>query len=523
MNKTINFIVPLIYFLAGLLSSCNEQTSKQEQPNILFCISDDQSWLHAGAMGDPIVKTPAFDRIASEGILFTHAFCNAPTCTASRSAILTGQDIWRLEEGGTLHSTLPKKFQTYTELLEEAGYSVGYTSKAWSPGKLEPGGRTENPAGQRYDGFQEFFDKRVQDTDAPFCFWLGSSDPHRPYEWLSGLKSGMSPDNVVVPSHLPDDSIVRLDILDYYFEIERFDQRVAQALKLLENAGELDNTLIVVTSDNGMPFPRAKASLYDFGTRMPLAIRWPAGIKKPGRVVDDFVSLKDLAPTYLEAAGIKQLQSTTGRSLSNIFVSTKEGKIDADRNKVFTALERHSGARKGAKGYPCRSIRTYEFLYIRNYEPTRWPSGDPDAQNCVRFIPFGEVDPSPTKTVLIVGKAQGDSIKVPLRGFSADSLLGIMDSTQANYKLFQMAFAKRPAEELYDLSLDPFQLNNVASLPKYTEIKRDLSAQLLQYTKMTSDPRTLGKDAPWDNYPIYYDNPVNKRWYDFVDSWKPPE
>ena len=539
MNKTINFIVPLIFFLAGLLSSCIDQTPKQEHPNILFCISDDQLWLHTGAMGDPIVKTPAFDRIASEGILFTHAFCNAPTCTASRSAIVTGQDIWRLEEGGTLHSTLPKKFQTYTELLKEAGYSVGHTSKGWSPGKLEPGGRTENPAGQRYDSFQEFFDKRIQDTDAPFCFWLGSGDPHRPYEWLSGLKSGMGLDNVVVPSHLPDDSIVRCDILDYYFEIERFDQSVAQALKLLENTGKLDNTLIVVTSDNGMPFPRGKASLYDFGTRMPLAIRWPAGIKRPGRIVDDFVSLKDLAPTYLEAAGIKQLHSTTGRSLSNIFVSTKEGKIDAARNEVFTAMERHSGARKGAKGYPCRAIRTYEFLYIRNYEPTRWPSGDPNAENSVFLIPFGEVNSSPTKTLLMVGKTWGDSIIVPLYmktqqrnmrykkavksvlGFSADSLSGILDSIQENNKLFQIAFAKRPAEELYDLRSDPFQLNNVASLPKYVEIKRELSGQLQQYTKMTSDPRALGKDPQWDSYPIYYDNPINKDWYDFVDSWKP--
>jgi len=488
MNKTINFIVTLNFFLVGLLSSFIEQTPKQEHPNILICISDDQSWLHTGAMGDAIVKTPAFDRIASEGILFTHAFCNAPTCAPSRNAIFTGQDIWRLEEGGNLHCTLPKKFQTFTELLKEAGYSVGYTKKGWGPGRLEPGGRTENPAGQKYDSFQEFFDKRIKGTAAPFCFWLGSYDPHRSYIWRSGLKSGMSLDNVVVPPYLPDDSIVRCDILDYYFEIERFDQSVAQALKLLENAGELDNTLIVVTSDNGMPFPRAKASLYDFGTRMPLSIRWPAVIKSPGRIVDDFVSLKDLAPTFLEAAGIKQLKSMTGRSLNHIFVSTKEGKIDTARNKVFTAMERHDGCRKGGKAYPCRAIHTYEFLYIRNYEPTRWPSGDPDAKNCARGIPFGEVDPSPTKKLL-------------------------MDySTQENYKpFFQRAFAKRPAEELYDLRLDPFQLNNVASLPKYAEIKRDLSTQLQQYTKMTSDPRALGKDAPWDYYP-YYGKRINKNW-----------
>ena len=121
------------------------------RPNILFCISDDQSYAHTGANGDPVVKTPAFDRIAREGLRFTHAFCDAPTCGPSRSAILTGQPIWRLAEAGNIHSTLPAKFTTYTELLAEAGYSVGYTGKGWSPGRLEPGGRTTNPAGEPFN------------------------------------------------------------------------------------------------------------------------------------------------------------------------------------------------------------------------------------------------------------------------------------------------------------------------------------------------------------------------------------
>ncbi|MGY8695032.1 MAG: sulfatase-like hydrolase/transferase, partial [Verrucomicrobiia bacterium] len=122
------------------------------RPNILFCISDDQSYAHAGANGDPVVKTPAFDRVAREGIRFTRAFCDAPTCGPSRSAILTGQSIWRLEEAGNIHSTLPAKFATYTGLLQDAGYKVGYTGKGWSPGRLEPGGRTENPAGELFIG-----------------------------------------------------------------------------------------------------------------------------------------------------------------------------------------------------------------------------------------------------------------------------------------------------------------------------------------------------------------------------------
>ncbi len=336
---------------------------------------------------------------------------------------MTGQDIWRLEEAGNIHSTLPSKFQTYTGLLEDEGYIVGYTMKGWAPGRLEPGGRTGNPAGMKYEGFEEFFEKNIKSTDAPFVFWLGSNDPHRPYKLNSGFKSGMNPDNVVVPPYLPDDPIVRNDILDYYYEIERFDQVVAQAIKLLEDAGELDNTIIVVTSDNGMPFPRAKASLYEAGTRMPLAIRWPYGIRNPGRIVDDFVSLKDMAPTFLEATGIKIPESMTGRSLIPIFVSSKDGKIDTARDRVFTAMERHDGCRKGGKGYPCRAVSTYEFLYIRNYEPTRWPSGDPDAKNCARAIPFGEVDSSPTKDLLME------------------------KCVDPNFKSFyDRAFAKRPAK-----------------------------------------------------------------------------
>ena len=172
------------------------------RPNILLAISDDQSWLHAGAYGDPVVQTPAFDRIAREGVLLTHAFCAAPTCGPSRSAILTGQPIWRLEEGGNIHSTLPSKFEVYTELLEEAGYVVGYTRKGWSPGRLEPGGRTRNPAGKRFDEFDTFL-RRVP-AGQPFCFWLGSFDPHRPYKLGSGRaagkrRSGSSSRNLSMP------------------------------------------------------------------------------------------------------------------------------------------------------------------------------------------------------------------------------------------------------------------------------------------------------------------------------------
>ncbi len=336
------------------------------RPNILLAISDDQSWLHAGAYGDPVVQTPAFDRIAREGVLLTHAFCAAPSCGPSRSAILTGQPIWRLEEGGNIHSTLPSKFEVYTELLEEAGYVVGYTRKGWSPGRLEPGGRTRNPAGKRFDEFDTFL-KRVP-AGQPFCFWLGSFDPHRPYKLGSGRAAGKRLADVRVPPHLPDNELVRSDLLDYYVEVERFDRLVGRALKALEATGQLDDTLVVVTSDHGMPFPRAKASLYDFGSRVPLAVRWPGRIP-PSRRVQDLVSLADLAPTFLEAAGLKPPPTMIATSLLNVLCSSDQGQVDPSREQVYIAMERHDGCRRGGLGYPCRAIRTHDYLYILILNP----------------------------------------------------------------------------------------------------------------------------------------------------------
>ena len=267
-------VIQTLVAAATLCILGSDPLSAETRPNILFCISDDQSYSHTGANGDPVVQTPAFDRIAREGLRFTHAFCDAPTCGPSRSAILTGQHIWRLEEAGNIHSTLPAKFATYTELLAEAGYSVGYTGKGWSPGRLEPGGLTMNPAGQEFKqrtlkppfkairntdyagNFQDFLEQVSEHQ--PFCFWLGTSEPHRGFELGAGMKTGKDPAKVIVPPIFPDNDIVRNDILDYLVEIEHFDSMVARAIAAIEARGQLDNTIVVITSDHGMPFPRGR-------------------------------------------------------------------------------------------------------------------------------------------------------------------------------------------------------------------------------------------------------------------------
>jgi len=453
-----------------------------------------------------VVKTPAFDQVAREGIRFTHAFCDAPTCGPSRSAILTGQPIWRLEEAGNIHSTLPKKFLTYAELLKDAGYATGFTGKGWSPGRLAVGGRDANPAGQEFkkktrkppfrsmsnkdyaSNFEDFLGQVKKDQ--PFCFWLGTHEPHRGFEAGAGKRSGKDPSKVIVPSIFPDHSVVRSDILDYYVEVEHFDQMVARALKSLEKVGQLDNTIVVVTSDHGMPFPRAKASLYDAGSRVPLAIRWPKGIKDSGRTVDACVNLSSLAPTFLESAGLQVPDMMTAGSLMHVFSNAGTPNLRAyqDKSAAFIAMERHDGCRKGGKGYPCRAIRTGEYLYIKNFKPDRWPAGNPDREFCARYIPFGEVDSSPTKTLLMDNKDKP--------GFK---------------RFYDLAFAKRPAEELYHVTKDPGQIVNLAGKPKYAEIQKKLAARLKGHLVLTKDPRTLGLDAPWDYYP-YYGARRNKNW-----------
>jgi N-sulfoglucosamine sulfohydrolase len=499
-NIIANGTIQTLIAIATLCMSGSDTLRAETRPNILFCISDDQSYSHTGANGDPVVQTPAFDRIACEGLRFTHAFCDAPTCGPSRSAILTGQHIWRLEEAGNIHSTLPAKFATYTELLAEAGYSVGYTGKGWSPGRLEPGGRKTNPAGEPfnrrslkppfksiratdYAGNFEDFLQQVP-ADQPFCFWLGTSEPHRSFQPGAGKLTGKDPAKAVVPPIFPDNDIVRNDILDYLVEVEHFDSMVARAIAAVEERGELDNTLVVITSDHGMPFPRAKASLYDAGSHVPLAIRWPQGIQKTGQSVTAFVNLSDLAPTFLEAAGLKPPSEMTGRSLMDTFGS----RLALERNAAFIAMERHDGCRKGGKGYPCRAIRTADYLYIHNFEPTRWPSGSPDSRVCARSIPFGEIDSSPTKTFMMDHRNEH----------------GVA-------RLAELAFGIRPAEELYDLKNDPHQIVNVAGSTAMTETQASLRGRLFDHLRETRDPRVGGSSVNWDYYP-YYGKISTKGW-----------
>ena len=458
----------------------------EQKPNILVAIADDWAWPHAGAYGCGFVRTPAFDRVAREGVLFDSCFCPAPSCSPSRASLLTGRNPWELEEGGNLWGFLPARFPVYPDVLEAEGYHVGHTNKGWGPGSIEASGRSRNPAGPAYNrystepptnrmsrndyatNFQDFLSGRIE--NAPFCFWFGAKEPHRTYEKGSGLAAGKRLEDVEVPPFLPDCDEVRSDLLDYALEIEWFDHHLGLMLETLEESGELDDTIVVVTGDNGMPFPRAKATVYEIGMHVPMAIRWGRRVP-PGRRVTDFMSFVDLAPTFYEAAEVRGPVEITGRSLVPVLAGRDEGRVDDLRDHVITGRERHAYVRDGNRGYPSRCIRTDDWIYIRNFEPERWPAGDPPV--------YGDVDASPSKHYLIRHRDR-----------------------EGVRRYFELAFGKRPLEELYRVSEGYGCLENRAGEPELANVKEELWSRLEAALIHQNDPRVVG-EAPFDGYPYF--------------------
>ena len=497
MNR---FLIPIAILLSLLfLYSCGENEANKttsdnrddDRPNILFAIADDASWKHFGAYGCNWVKTPAFDRVAKDGILFTKAYTPNAKCAPSRSCILTGRNSWQLEEAANHSPDFPSKFKTYAEALGENGYWVGSVAKGWAPGN--PGeikGEMRQLTGPKFDvhkltppttkisnndyskNFEDFLSKKP--AEKPFCFWYGSHEPHRAYEYRTGATKGekKTTDVTEVPTFWPDVDSVRNDMLDYALEIEYFDNHLDNMLKKLEEVGELENTIIIVTADNGMPFPRIKGDIYEYSHHLPLAIMWGKGIKEPGRVVKDYVNFIDFAPTFLELANVKAdqagMQPITGKSLSDILFNKKEKY--ADRDFVLVGKERHDVGRPDDQGYPIRGIIRDDMLYLQNFKTERWPKGNPETG-------YLNTDGSPTKSYIL----------------NARRVKGVV-------KWWQMNLGKRPAEELYNVEEDPFCMNNLANDEDFAELKTKLANEMKVKLTDQKDPRIMGKGDVFDNY-----------------------
>ena len=506
--------------------------SAGDRPNILFAFADDwgryasaYAAIERGGPGD-IISTPNFDRVAKEGVLFTNAFVNAPSCTPCRSSLLSGQYFWRTGRGAILQGAIwDETIPSYPLILQQVGYHIGHTYKVWSPGTVANapyGARATayGKRGSRFNNFSKFVSNQSdieagkqtlleevrgnfhdflsdRKNDQPFCYWWGPTNCHRKWVQGSGQKLwGLNPDDLKgkLPRFLPDEPIVREDVADYLGEAMAFDAGLGVLLEELEKTGERDNTIVVVSGDHGAPgFPNGKCNLYDFGTHVALAISWPKVIPVD-RVVHDFVCLPDLAATFVEAGGETIPEVMTAKSLLPVLQSDKSGVVDPLRDAVITGRERHvAKARNDWMPYPQRAIRTKNFLYIRNFKPDRWPmgtgpgygaqAGDMPTFEALRentFAAFGDLDGSPTKAWIALNCEKDESRR----------------------KYFDFAFGRRPAEELYDLSVDADQVYNVAIEERYAEVKTDLAARLLKTLEETGDPRVTGDGTTFDKPPF---------------------
>ena len=525
----------LLAFVLLIASACSQKEELPKQPNILFAFADDWG-KYASCYADiegseawqKVVKTPNIDRIANEGILFNNAFVNAPSCTPCRSSLLSGQYFYRTGQGAILQGAIwDENIPTYPLLLEDIGYHIGYTYKVWSPGSPRDAGyggeRTRyHQAGTKFNQFSQNVTKMVEagktidaskqvllnevrgnfqaflnanESGKPFCYWFGPTNTHRKWTMGSGEKLwGIEPSQLKgnMPPFLPDVDTVREDFADYLGETMAFDAGLGVLLKMLEERGELDNTLIVVSGDHGIPgFPMGKCNLYDFGTNVALMARLP-GLIKPKRVVTDFVNLMDLAPTFLEIGGATIPKVMTGKSLLEVFKNKGNGQIQPERNYVITGRERHVGkAREGNLPYPQRALRNNDFLYIINFEADRYPMGNPgekdesllefDVLANNTFATYADLDASPTKAWIVKNR------------------------NSANEKYYEFAFGKRPKEELYDIKNDPFQIKNLADNPSFLEIKEQMNEQLISELKATGDPRLTGDGQTFEQMPYITD------------------
>lgn len=531
IHASMRWMLSIMLFLLALASG--RAAEPEKRTNMLFCFADDWGrYASAYTAIDPrpsansVIKTPNIDAVAARGVLFRNAFVPSPSCTPCRSSLLSGRYFFRtgraaILQGAVWDDTIP----AFPLLLRDAGYEIGKVSKVWSPGTP-----TDAPfGGQKYafqkagTGFNNFSEQATQavangksveqakadlyahaagnfaaflkarDPKKPFFFWFGPTNVHRKWVRSSGKALwGIDPDALKgkLPNFLPDVPEVREDFADYLGEAQAFDAYVGVLLKQLKDAGELERTLVVISGDHGAPgFPGGKCNLYDFGTSVALATAGP-GVKG-GRVVDDFVNLMDLAPTFLEVGGVKVPTGVSGKSVWPLLASDKARQVDPERTWVVTGRERHvAGARAGNKPYPQRALRAKDFLYIRNFEPDRYPMGDPkrvtadtspdaNALENDTYVAFADMDAGPTKAWLVAHR------------------------NDEKWKWhYEYAFGKRPAEELYDLRTDPDQIENAAADPKFAEARKEMADRLTKILTDAGDPRLTEKDCRFEKSPF---------------------
>lgn len=498
----------ILFFVLAI--SVSAQKNKK-RPNILFAICDDVSYPHTSFAGSKFVNTPSFDRVAREGIYFENCYAGSPGCAPSRSSIVTGRHHWQNEQSGQHGSSWMKKYVPFTDELKNNGYAVGVAGKGVSPFRyatsdkdslwrkgdaagtyhskiVYKGANDKRPTNKisdknYFENFKYFMENAKEDK--PFFFWYGGHEAHRGYEKNSWKRTSKKLKDVEVPAFFPDNDVIKGDLLDYAVEIEWFDLHLTKMLTYLEKIGELENTVVIVTADNGMPFPRAKANCYDYGVHVPLAIRYPKEFSKNKRISQP-VGFVELAPTILEIAQVvpSNMQPITGKSLLKVLKGKKEL---SSKKAVFSGRERHTSARHENMGYPQRSIRKEDYLLIWNLKPERNPAGDP------KMFPKG--------------KKQGklvDNVYADIDGSPSKSFLAKNKNAKDYGYYFDLATDKRPEYELYNIKVDSACLNNLSGIAEIHKIEKSLKKELLAELKRSNDPRIVGPNKEiFDTYKRY--------------------
>ena len=436
-------------------------TEAADRPNLVMIIADDMNWDDCGVYGHPSIRTPNIDRLAGEGLLFRHAYLTTNSCSPSRSSILTGK--YPHNTGAEqLHWPLPADSQTFARELKRSGYYTASAGKwhlgdevrdhfdkiyeASTAGFVLPSGKDGEPpkmiAAQPSgcEDWERAIDERPREK--PFFLWLAALDPHREYT-EGALDPPHTLDDVIVPPHLPDTPEVREDLRLYYDEIGRLDQYVGKVLAKLRQQAVDGDTMILFISDNGRPFPRDKTTLYDGGIRTPWIVRWPAHVR-PGQTSDALVSAVDIAPTFLELAGVDasggSWEGTSFRKvLSDPNTETREYAFAEDHWHDF---EDHA-----------RAVTDGQFKLIRNdyVDLPSTPSADAG------------------------------------RGLSWQKMLQLEKEGKLTFAQRMCLMNPRPKWQLFDLRRDPGELRNRIADPAYQPARERLLAALRQWTKETAD------------------------------------
>lgn len=415
--------------------------SADQRPNMVFIIADDMSVDDFGAYGNPAIQTPNIDSLATAGMRFDNAYLTTSSCSPTRCSIITGR--YPHNTGAPeLHAILPDDQIRFPELLRKAGYYTALSGKNHMFKGYEDRAFDKMSRGVGSSGSEDwvkFLEERPKDK--PFFFWLASYDGHRAWD-INDQAPVYDPADVIVPPYLVDTPDVRQDLANYYHEVSRYDYFIGLVTEELRRQGVLENTLIVIASDNGRPFPRDKTYLYDSGIKTPWVVHYPAMIEEPA-ATDSFVSVIDLSATCLELAGVEIPPDVQGQS----FVPILEDPEAEVREVVFAEHNWHV-----YKSHE-RMVRFGDYLYIKNNHPE-------------------------------IPNLGHESDMVYLSGRELWKAQAAGETLWHQQQVFALPC---PPEQLFHVSRDPNQLWNVVKQPAYAEALKQARSLLADWTEQTGD------------------------------------